>query len=91
MQFGCRGLFQIRHDWISAVSQHILGVAGFAAASDYSYFTAMAEYFIVAGLQLRVRHEQPPSATFLHLLGAAGIAAIADYFVANTTDYNLNS
>jgi hypothetical protein len=47
----------------------------------------MAEYFIVAGLQLRVRHEQPPSAMFLHLLGAAGIAAIADYFVVTDIDY----
>jgi hypothetical protein len=46
----------------------------------------MAEYFIVAGRQLRVRHEQPPSAAFLHLLGAAGIAAIADYFVVTDID-----
>jgi hypothetical protein len=49
MQFGCRGLFRIRRDWISAMSQHILDVAGFAAAADYSYFAAMAEYFIIAG------------------------------------------
>jgi hypothetical protein len=49
MQFGCRGLFRIRHDWISVVSQHFLGVAGFAAAVDYSYFAATAEYFIITG------------------------------------------
>jgi hypothetical protein len=29
--------------------QHILGVAGFAAAADYFYFAAMAEYFMVDG------------------------------------------
>jgi hypothetical protein len=82
----------------SAASIYLLGVAGFAATIDYSYFimdgfiscadnfvftiigfAVMAEYFIVAGLELRVRHEQPPSATSLHLLGATGTAATADH------------
>jgi hypothetical protein len=39
----------------------------------------MAEYFIVAGLQLQVRREQLPSATSLYLFGAAGFVAAVNY------------
>jgi hypothetical protein len=36
MQFGYSGRLLVRHDCLSVVS--MLGVAGFAAAADYSYF-----------------------------------------------------
>jgi hypothetical protein len=63
-------LYFATYGFISCANNFVFTIIGFAV---------MTEYFIVAGLELRVRHEQPPSATSLHLLGAAGTAATADH------------
>jgi hypothetical protein len=44
-----RRILWLRHDCTSAMYQHMLGVAGLAAAADYLYFAMSLHLFGVAG------------------------------------------
>jgi hypothetical protein len=64
----------------------MLGVAGFAAVADYpSQRPVWPLVFKLLFLPSKLR------CCYGLLSAIANFAAIVDYFIANTTDYNLNS